>query len=84
LAKKVVERLQSLFLQSDLAEIVIHKADQPNPFFDFLQTDRLTSENRAEVNLFAVETDAPVHSSLSSLSDPHCGRKETEILGGTY
>ena len=30
MAKRVVERLQSFFLQIDVAEIVLHKADQPN------------------------------------------------------
>jgi hypothetical protein len=59
--------LQSSFLQIDVAEIVIHKADQPNPFFDFFQTDCLTSENRAEVNLFAVETDASAADDLDGL-----------------
>src|SRR5215470_14361552 len=28
---------------------VIHKADQPNPFFNLLDTDSLTSEDRARV-----------------------------------
>ena len=51
------ERLQSFFLQIEVAKIVIHKADRPNTFFDFLDTDRLTSEDRAEIHFFAVETD---------------------------
>jgi hypothetical protein len=38
---------------------VLHKADQPNAFFDFLDTDSLTRKDRAEVNFFAVETNAP-------------------------
>src|SRR5437762_5225191 len=33
-AKRVVERLQSFFLQVDVAEIVVHNANQPNTFFD--------------------------------------------------
>jgi len=52
-----VERLQSFFLQIDVAEIVLHKADQPNTFFDFLDTDNLPREDGAEINFFAVETD---------------------------
>src|SRR6266568_1109669 len=56
-AKRVVERLQSFFLQINVAEIVIHKADQPNTFFDLLDTDSLPREDSAEINFFAVETD---------------------------
>jgi hypothetical protein len=37
---------------------VLHKADQPNAFFDFLDTESLTRKDRAEVNFFAVETTA--------------------------
>ena len=40
--------MQSLFLQIDVPEIVIHKADQPNTFFDLLDTDCLTSEDGAD------------------------------------
>src|SRR6266568_381256 len=56
-AKRVVERLQSFFLQIDVPEIVIHKADQPNTFLDLLDTDSLPREDGAEINFFAVETD---------------------------
>src|SRR5882672_2669475 len=57
-AKRVVERLQSFFLQIDVAEIVLHKADQPNTFFDFFDPQGLSCEDRAEINFFAVQTDA--------------------------
>src|SRR6267142_7184817 len=56
-AKRVFKRLQSFFLQIDVAKIVIHKADQPNTFFHFFDTNSLTSEDRAEVDFFAVQTD---------------------------
>jgi hypothetical protein len=46
------------FLQVDVPEIVLHKTDQPNAFFDSLDTDSLTGKDRAEVNFFAVETTA--------------------------
>jgi hypothetical protein len=49
--------LQSSFLQIGVAKIVIHKADQPNAFLDFFDTDSLTSEDRAEIDFFAVKTD---------------------------
>jgi hypothetical protein len=50
LAKRVVERLQSFFLQVDVPQIVIHKADQPNAFFGLFDTDCLTTEDGAEIN----------------------------------
>jgi hypothetical protein len=56
-AKSVVERLQSFFLQIDVPEIVIHKADQPNTFFDSLDTHSLPRKDGAEIDFFAVETD---------------------------
>ena len=56
-AKRVFERLQSFFLQIDVAKIVIHKADQPNTFFDFFDTDSLASKDRAEIDFLAVKTD---------------------------
>src|SRR5690349_5357819 len=43
-AERVVERLQSFFLQIDVAEIVLHKADQPNPFFDFFDAHGLSGK----------------------------------------
>ena len=49
--------LQSFFLQIDVAEIVLHEADQPNTFFDLLDTDSLPGEEGAEIDFFAVETD---------------------------
>src|SRR5579859_5041012 len=57
-AKRVVERLQSFFLQIDVAEIVLHKADQPNPFFDFFDAHGLSGKDRAEIDFFAMQTDA--------------------------
>ena len=49
--------MQSFFLQIDVAEIVIHKADQPSTFFDFFDPHRLPREDRAEINFFSVKTD---------------------------
>jgi hypothetical protein len=66
-AKRVVERLQSSFLQIDVAKIVIHKADQPNTFFDFFDTDRLTCEDRTEIDFFAVQTDTPAAGDVDGL-----------------
>jgi len=58
-AKRVFEGCRVFSSQIDVAEIVLHKADQPNTFFDFLDTDSLTSKDRAEVDFFTVETNAP-------------------------
>jgi hypothetical protein len=66
-AKRVFKGLQSFFLQIDVAEIVLHKADQPNTFFDFLDTDSLTSKDRAEVDFLAVETNAPAAGDVDNL-----------------
>ena len=63
-AKRVFERLQSFFLQIDVAKIVIHRADQPNTFFDFFEADSLTSEDRAEIDFFAVKTDTSAASDV--------------------
>jgi hypothetical protein len=38
--KRVIERLQSFFLQIDVDEILIQKADHPNSFFDFVYNGR--------------------------------------------
>jgi alcohol dehydrogenase class IV len=56
--------LQSSFLQIDVAKIVIHKADQPNTFFDFFDAHSLTSEDRAEIDFFAVKTDTSAASDV--------------------
>ena len=50
-----------------MAKIAIHKTDQPNTFFKFLDTDRLTSEDRAEINFFAVETDTSAVGDVNGL-----------------
>jgi hypothetical protein len=56
--KRVVERLQSLFLQIDVAEIVLHKADQPNTFFDFFDPRACPAKTVLRLFFFAVQTDA--------------------------
>jgi hypothetical protein len=37
--------LQGLLLQVDVAEIVLHKADDSNPLVDFLDADTLTGQD---------------------------------------
>jgi hypothetical protein len=57
--------LQSFFLQIDVAKIVIHKADHPSTFFDFFDTGSLTSEDRAEIDFFAMKTDTSAASDVN-------------------
>jgi len=46
--------LQSTFLQVDVTEIVIHKADEPDAVFDFLDADGLTSQRLAQIDFLAM------------------------------
>ena len=46
------------FPPNDITQIVLHKADEPDPVFDFLDADRLAGERGAEIDLFAVEAEA--------------------------
>src|SRR5437763_429688 len=66
-AKRVVEKLQSFFLQVDVAEIVVHKANQPNTFFGFFDPHGLSGEDRAEINFFAVQTNTPTVGDVDGL-----------------
>jgi hypothetical protein len=42
--ERVVERLQGPLLELDVAEIVVHEADEPNVIVDLLNAKRLTGE----------------------------------------
>jgi hypothetical protein len=46
-------------LQIDIAKIVVHEADEPNVLADLLEADALTGEDGAEIDLLAIEADAP-------------------------
>ena len=41
--------MQSLLLQIDITEIVLHKTDKPNAVVDLFDADRLTRERSAEI-----------------------------------
>ncbi len=45
--------------QVDVAKIIIHKRDQPSTFLNFFETDSLPGEDCAEIDLFAVQANAP-------------------------
>ena len=51
----VLQGLQGFFLQINIAEIVIHKADQPDAMVDFFDADGLAGEGHAEVDLLVVQ-----------------------------
>ena len=51
----VVQGLQSFLLQINIAEIVIHKTDQPDAVVNFFDADRLAGEGYAEVDLLVVQ-----------------------------
>jgi hypothetical protein len=56
--ERVVEGLQGLLLQIDIAEIVVHKADQPNAIVDLLDAKGLASEDNRDVDFLAVQAEA--------------------------
>jgi hypothetical protein len=53
----VLQGLQGFFLQINIAEIVIHKTNQPDAVVDFLDTDGLTGEGNAEVDFLVIEAE---------------------------
>ena len=54
----VLQGLQGFFLQINIAQIVIHKTDQPDSVVDFLNADGLAGEGDAEVDFLVVEANA--------------------------
>src|SRR5262249_46878251 len=58
-AERIVEGLQGLLLQVDIAQVIIHEADKPNALVDLLEAKRLTGKNHGDVDLLAVQADAP-------------------------
>src|SRR5207249_6041712 len=51
----VLQGLQGFFLQINIAEIVIHKTDEPNAVVNFLDADGLPGERYAEVDFLVVQ-----------------------------
>jgi hypothetical protein len=43
----------------EVAQIIVHEADEPNVLAHLLDTDALTGEDGAEVYFLAIEADAP-------------------------
>ena len=57
-AERVVEGLQSLLFQVEVAEIVMHEAYDPDAVVDLLDADTLTGQHVREVDALAVHADA--------------------------
>ena len=53
----VLQGLQGFFLQINIAEIVIHKTDQPDAVIHFFDADGLSGERHGEVDLLVVQVD---------------------------
>jgi len=51
--------LQGFLLQVDVAEIVVHEADDPDALVDLLDSDALNSQDGGDVDALAVHADAP-------------------------
>jgi hypothetical protein len=56
--ERVFEWFEHRSLQIEVAQIIIHKADQPDIVLHFLDADGLTGKHRAEIDFFLAETNA--------------------------
>ena len=57
-AERILDRLEPTGLIIEVAEIVVHEADEPNLFTDLLDPHVLARERPAEVNLSSRVADA--------------------------
>src|SRR5271165_4428665 len=89
----VVQGLQGFFLQINIAEIVIHKTDQPDAVVDFFDADGLSRKGNAEINLLVVQAkasaagdhDGAVVERVVRFWDPSIGAAGSRIdLGRTF
>jgi hypothetical protein len=51
--------LQSLLLQIDVSQIIAHEGDEPCAVFDLLDADGLAGKYGGEIDLLAMQADAP-------------------------
>jgi hypothetical protein len=51
--------LQRSLLQVDVAEIIIHEADEPNAVVNFLDAERLTRKNRCDMIMMTRPSNGP-------------------------
>jgi len=57
-AEGLVEGLQGSLLQTEVSEIVVAEADEPDAVVDFLDAELLPRQHGGNVNLLAMEADA--------------------------
>jgi len=82
--------LQGLFLQIDVTEIVVDKADKPNTLVDFFDAHSLTRERSAEINFLFEDADpsatgnqnCPVVERKGEFSDAAIGSRGLIDVGG--
>ena len=55
----ILDRFEPAGLVVEVAEIIVHEADEPNLLADLLDADALAGEDGAEIDLLAIEADAP-------------------------
>jgi hypothetical protein len=53
-AAAFVDGLQGPLLEVDIAEIIVHEADEPNAVVDFPDAEFLTGEHGRDIDLFPV------------------------------
>src|SRR5260370_40421619 len=57
--KRAADRFEPACLVGEVAEVILHKADQPNLLADLLDADALAGEDRAEIDFLPIKADAP-------------------------
>ena len=70
----VLQGLQSFFLQINIAEIVIHKTDQPDAVVDFFDTDGLSGKGNAEIDFLVIQA-------KTSAAGDHDGAVVERVVG---
>ena len=55
--ERVFEWLQSSLLQVDIAEIIVHEADEPDALIDLLDAERVTCKDDRDIDLLAMQAD---------------------------
>ena len=58
MVRRDLQGFEPASLVVEVSQIIIHKADQPNPLVGLFDSDGLASEDLAEIDLLPVEADA--------------------------
>jgi hypothetical protein len=73
--------LQGFLLQIDEAEIVAHKADVPNAFVHFFDSQALTGKNGRDVDAFATHADASAGRDAEVVAVQRIGEVRQAVIG---